>query len=94
MKKQLLALLVTTATVAGVSACHSSPTDMPPGQYENKTSYTTTNGTEVTKKTNTTVGEDVYGNKTAVVNKKTSTDPKGLMNKSSSESTTVIDDSK
>lgn len=89
---------ITLCAVAAVSlsmaACStsSSPTDLPPGQYNNVTRSTDSNGTTTVNRNTTTVGEDAYGNKTAVVQKKKSTDPRGLFNKSTSESTTVIDE--
>jgi hypothetical protein len=68
-----------------------SKTDLPPGHYESKNVSTDSNGTESVNKTETNVSEDPYGNKTAVVTKKNSTDPKGLFNKSTSKSTSVYE---
>lgn len=88
------ALCAVAALSLGVSACTEtkSATDLPPGQYKHVTRSTDSNGTTTVDRGTTTVGEDAYGNKTAVVNKKRSTDPRGLFNKSSTESTTVIDE--
>lgn len=77
-----------------VSACsqHKSAVDLPPGQYQHESTTTDANGTDHTTKSTTTVGYDAYGNKKAVVQKKNSTDPRGLMNKSTDSSTTVIEE--
>ncbi len=87
-------LCAIAATALSVSACseRQSALDLPPGQYNNVTRSTDANGTDHVTRNTTTVGEDAYGNKTAVVQKKNSTDPRGLFNKSTSESTTVIDE--
>ncbi|NCY26759.1 MAG: hypothetical protein EBX37_18580, partial [Alphaproteobacteria bacterium] len=67
-------------------------TDLPPGQYHHTTRSVDSAGTSEVDSETTTVGEDAYGNKTAVVSKKKTVDPRGLFNKRSSTTTTVIKD--
>ena len=84
-----------TIAAISLSACSdnkSSALDLPPGQYHHETNSTDANGTSHTQTETTTVGVDAYGNKTAVVNKKNTTDPRGLFNKTTDQSTTVIDE--
>lgn len=89
MKNSIYSLLTLSAMVL-VAAC--TPADrMAPGSYEKTSSSTDANGTTVTNKTKTDVTVDEYGNKKAVVKKKTTTDPKGLMNKRTSESEEVYE---
>jgi hypothetical protein len=61
------------------------PRRLPPGQYEQKSSSVDSQGTERDQKRSTDVYYDSHGNKKATVDTKTSTDPKGLFNKSTSE---------
>lgn len=84
-KKLTGSLCVLTAALA-LSACTStsSPTHLPPGEYERTEQHTNSAGTEVTKKTNTSVYYDEQGNKRAVQDTETSRDPEGLFNKSTS----------
>ncbi len=90
--KHPLAVLALAAAALNVAACtHSGAADLPPGQYENKTSSTNSNGTDTSKDTTTTVGYDSYGNKKAVVKSKTTVDPPGLFNKSTTETDQVIE---
>ncbi|MBY0406776.1 MAG: hypothetical protein K2Q01_03730 [Rickettsiales bacterium] len=78
------------------SACtpehHPSPTDLPPGEYKSVNKTTDSSGTITTTRDTTNVGVDAYGNKRAVVQKKKTTDPRGLFNKNTSESTTVVEE--
>ncbi len=92
MKKQLFTLSIIAALTSGLVACNSADTaatTMAPGTYEHKSSSVDAAGTKTTTKQQTVVGEDVNGNKSAVVKTKTTQDPKGLMNKSTTKSTTV-----
>jgi len=92
MKTSIIVVLTTTALM-GLTACDmhsSSPKDLPPGTYVDKAEHTDRDGTNVEAKKTTQVGYDEYGNKTAVVKTKTTTDPKGLFNKETTRSTTVV----
>ena len=87
-----LTILTLAAASLALPACTPSEraaTDLPPGQYHRTTKSVDSAGTGHTTKETTTVGEDAYGNKSAVVTKKKTTDPKGLFNKRTSESTSV-----
>ena len=88
MKKQLLTLSLISMLSIGVAACNKADT-MAPGHYEHENVSTNSNGTETVNRTSTNVNEDAYGNKTAVTTHKTTTDPKGLFNKSTNSSTDV-----
>jgi len=89
--KYPLAVIVLAAAALNVAACARSPADLPPGKYESKTSSTDANNTTTERENSTTVGYDSYGNKKAVVDTKTSRDPPGLFNKSTTESEQVIE---
>lgn len=92
MKLMPITILASTLML-GVAACsNDSPTNLPPGHYESSKSSTDAAGTSRTTDTSTDVKLDANGKKTAVVKKKKTTDPKGLFNKSSSESTESYSD--
>lgn len=82
-KKTLLALVMGL----GLTACHTSPASLPPGEYKSSTTSTDADGTTYKKSTETNVEVDRYGNKRATTETETSTDPKGLFNKSTTKST-------
>lgn len=89
MKIEVMALSI-LLTGSCLVACTNSATDLPPGEYEKSTSRTTSDGTTYTTDTDTKVEYDSDGRKKATVESKTTKDPKGLFNKSTSESKTVI----
>lgn len=90
--KMTLKLLATATVLLSVAGCdHSSALDLAPGKYQKSTSTVTPNGTGVTQDNKTTVGYDSYGNKKAVVQTKTTQDPPGLFNKTTT-GTTVIEE--
>ena len=94
MQKNLTILVTAAALAFGLGACSHEKTvlDNPPGTYERSTTNTDAAGTTTKKKTSTTVSEDADGNKTAVVKSKTTQDPKGLFNKTTSSNTEVIEE--
>lgn len=93
MKKQFITLSMAAFCATGLAGCHSSPTDLPPGEYSKTSSSVDSNGTETKTTRNTTVLQDANGNKTAVVQSKTTKDPKGLFNKTTTDdSTQIIED--
>ncbi len=81
-------LTIATLAVAGISlaACETNPAHKAPGTYKSSTYSEGADGTtyRTDKETNVTV--DRYGNKKAVVETETKTDPKGLFNSSTSKS--------
>ncbi len=87
MKKSLACLTLSLAALS-VSACTMtrSATDLPPGRYESSTKSVDNSGTATKKEATTNVYYDADGNKKATVDTKTTKDPKGLFNKSTSES--------
>lgn len=88
-----LPVLLTGASVM-IAACteQHSATQLPPGKYERTTSATDAAGTTTERETTTDVTVDEYGHKRAVVKKKTTKDPRGLLNKRTSESREVIEE--
>lgn len=92
MNTQLKYVITLSALVLGLAACtpEQRVLNAPPGNYENKTSSTDSAGTTTDKKTSTNVSVDQYGNKTAVVKTKTTKDPKGLFNKTTTEDSTQV----
>lgn len=88
---RILPILALGIAIMSTAACshQSSALNAPPGKYESSTSTTNPGGTDVSKKADTTVGYDANGDKQAVTQTKTTVDPPGLFNKSTSTSTTV-----
>lgn len=81
MKKSLSLMLAAVATLS-LSACWHTNSDLPPGEYHSTTKSTNSAGTDYKKDTTTNVEVDKYGNKKVSTETKTTTDPEGLMNKS------------
>ncbi len=86
---KIIALTAISLTTLGITACTQSGTSLPPGKYETSTKSTDANGTTYKTDRTTDVDVDSNGNKSATVKTKTSTDPKGLFNKSTTSSTTT-----
>lgn len=85
MKKTQTLLSVSLVALA-LSGCMSShPANLPPGQYERSSTTVDSKGTARAVESSTNVYYDKYGNKKATIDTKTSTDPKGLFNKSTTE---------
>ena len=76
------------ATLA-LSACTEEQTalDKPPGKYEKTTVSTDEYGTKTKRTAETDVRVDRYGNKSVTVDSKTTQDPKGLFNKTTTSQT-------
>ncbi len=92
MNKSMLTLAGLSASILALSACSSSPTDLPPGEYHNSTKSTSADGTNYSSKTTTDVSQDRYGNKKATVTTKSTKDPDGLFNKSTTKTTKTVHD--
>jgi hypothetical protein len=92
MKIKFMTLAAISTLTLGVSACmeNQGVLSKAPGNYESTTSTTNSNGTNVSRDTQTDVTVDRYGNKNAVVETKTTTDPEGLFNKSTTTNTTKV----
>lgn len=73
------------------TACTSSPTSLPPGEYSRTEKSTNRAGTETTTETDTKVYYDEHGNKRAVQETEQTRDPKGLLNQSTSRSVKTYD---
>lgn len=89
MQKQICTVAVLSFMACSIAACNDSALDKPPGTYEKSTSATDANGTRYDKTTTTDVSVDAQGKKRAVVKSKTTKDPKGLFNKTTSSETDV-----
>lgn len=92
MKTQISTALVFSMLALAACSAEQRATDLPPGSYEHSSSSKDANGTSYDTKKTTDVTVDEYGNKRAVVTTKTSKDPKGLFNKSTSKSKVVVDE--
>ncbi len=73
--------------VFAIGACAVTPKTLPPGEYTRTEKSTNAAGTTTEKTTNTNVYYDQYGNKRAVHETETSTDPEGLLNKETTTTT-------
>lgn len=85
--KAKLAILGTGILLAACSTHSTSPTNLPPGQYEDTKTTVNKSGTEVKTKSTTTVYKNPDGSKSATVHTKTTKDPEGLMNKTTTKET-------
>ena len=96
MTKQFLALLAVSATALALSACSPERTvlDTPPGTYEKTTVSNDAKGTTTKTQNSTDVSVDKKGNKTAVIKSKTTQDPKGLMNKTTTSASEQVIEAK
>ena len=92
MKIKLITLAAISALTLSVSACmeNQGALSKAPGKYETTTSSTNSNGTNVRRDTQTDVTVDRYGNKNAAVETKTTTDPEGLFNKTTTTNKTKV----
>jgi hypothetical protein len=95
MQKTLSVFITATVLAMGLSACtqEQSALNKPPGKYERTVKSTDSTGTTTERQSSTDVSVDEEGNKKAVVKSKTTRDPKGLFNKTTtSESRQVIEE--
>ena len=93
MEKKVSGLVALSVLAFSLSACmHDSVLNNPPGKYERTTSSTDANGTTVENQSSTDVSVDNKGKKKAVVKSKTTKDPKGLFNKTTTQSNEVIEE--
>ena len=89
MTKTILTLTALSVVTLGLTACETVgwPTSKAPGTYKSSSESTSPNGTKTTTDQTTHVYRDPSGNKKAVVETETKTDPKGLFNSSTSKTT-------
>ncbi len=86
MKKTFALLAGSLFVVTALAGCmYPQSRGLPPGQYENQSSSVDAHGTARDEKTTTNVYYDKDGRKQTTVDRETTKDPKGLFNKSSSE---------
>ncbi len=84
MTNTILTLAALSALSIGVAACSPTTIDKPVGTYKTTSKTTTPSGTKTSTDKTTYVYTDKYGNKKATEKTETTTDPKGLFNKSTS----------
>lgn len=90
MTKTLLTLTALSIVTLGLAACETtpwSPTSKAPGTYKTSTESTDASGTKRTTDQTTHVYRDPSGNKKAVVETESKTDPKGWFNSSTTKTT-------
>ncbi len=84
--KNSLALLSLSLVALALSGCmRDDPRMLPPGRYDKSSSSIDSQGTTREQKSSTDVYYDEHGHKKATIDRKTSTDPEGLFNKSTTE---------
>lgn len=84
--KRTMAIFNMALVAAILSGCvYSEPSSLPPGQYEYTSKSVDSKGTAREQERTTEVYYDKDGNKQVTVDQKTTTDPKGLFNKSTTE---------
>ena len=89
MKNIMTTIVALSALTFGLSACMDlqNALDTSQSKYENTSSSTDANGTEITRQSSSEVGTDAQGNKHSVIKTKVTKDPKGLLNKSTTTQT-------
>lgn len=90
MQMKLVKIMVVSALTLSLVACmqEQSVLSQPPGTYEKTTSSTNANGTTTENQSSTDVSVDSNGNKKVVVKSKTTKDPRGLLNKTTTSQST------
>ena len=92
MHKNVSALLLVSALAVGLGACAEEHRPLPEGTYERTSSSTDANGTTTERTSSTEVDVDDNGHRKTVIKSKTTEDPKGLFNKTTtSQSEQVIE---
>jgi len=87
MKKTSALIIGSLFAVTALAGCmYPESRGLPPGQYQNKSSSVDAEGTSREQVTDTNVYYDKDGRKQVSTDKHTTKDPKGLFNKSSTES--------
>lgn len=89
MNKKLLNLVAVSTLALSLSACMDiqNALDMPTGKSQTTEISTDANGTKTTRISSTEVERDGEGHNKTVVKTKTTRDPKGLMNKTTTSQT-------
>jgi hypothetical protein len=89
MQNKTATIIALSALALGLNACMDmkNAMDTPDGKYENTSSSTDANGTSTTRQSSSEVGTDAQGHKHSVIKTKTTKDPKGLMNKTTTSQT-------
>jgi hypothetical protein len=91
MNKKTSTIITVSALALALGACepmagHKPPhPHMAPGSYTSTETSTDSNGTTTVKESTTDVTVDADGNRNETITSKTSRDPEGLMNKTSTK---------
>ncbi len=92
MKNALFMSCAILIAAVGLSACAEQRAEnLPPGTYKSRSMTVDSAGTKREKKSSTKVTVDDNGDRTVEMENESSTDPKGLFNKSTTKSKTVIE---
>ena len=84
--KNALTFLSLSLLALTISGCmRDDPRTLPPGRYNQSSSSVDSKGTAREQKSSTDVYYDEQGHKKVAIDRKTSTDPEGLFNKSTTE---------
>ena len=89
MKNNIVTIVALSALTLSLSACMDvqNAMDTSESKYENTSSSTDASGTQTTRQSSSEVGTDAQGNKHSVIKTKTTKDPKGLLNKTTTTQT-------
>jgi hypothetical protein len=90
MKTKLTAIASVSLLTLGLAACEQhNPYNRPPSAYDKTSRSTDANGTTYEQQNSTDVEIDAAGRRKTIVRTKSTTDPKGLMNKTTTSKTRV-----
>lgn len=90
MNKKLPILAAVSVLTLGLAGCmenHRSMMNKPEGKYDSTETSTDSKGTTTVKQSTTEVVVDANGNRKEIITSKTSRDPKGLWNKTTTKKT-------
>lgn len=91
MNKKLTTLVAISLLTFGLAGCMEGRRAMmhekPEGKYDSTETATDAKGTTTVKQSTSEVSVDEYGNKKEVITTKTTRDPKGLWNKTTTKKT-------
>lgn len=96
MKKNIPTIITVSALALALGACEpmrehkSMPSHTAPGTYNSTETSTDEKGTTTVKESSTEVTIDSDGNRSETITSKTSKDPEGLMNKTSTKTKRTI----
>ncbi len=89
MKNKTVTIIALSALALGLNACMDikNAMDYPDSKYESTSSTTDANGTQTTRQSSSEMSKDAQGHRKSIKKSKVTTDPKGLMNKTTNSQT-------